>query len=95
MAFERKLEWRQHPEVYDLVQKKILLGLSSRKWLWRTFDSLQKVTRLPADDLGFSLDELINWGLVKGSVNHRTREPIFGLTERVGGPNPIQQQRHK
>lgn len=85
MAIDRQLKWRQHVEDFGPDQRKILLALSSKKWLWRTFESLQKVTRLSDDALGWGLDELLDQGLVEGSVYRRTREPIFGLIERVGG----------
>ena len=93
MAIDKDLKWRQHHEDFGPEQIKVLLALSNKKWLWRTFESLQKVTRLSDDGLGLGLDDLLEQGLVKGSVNHRTREPIFGLIERVGGSNPMQRSR--
>jgi RIO-like serine/threonine protein kinase len=92
MTIERRLRWRQHAGDFDTEQKRILLALSSKKWLWRTLESLQSVTRLEYEDLSERLADLIENGLVKGSVNRRNGEPIFGLSERVGGANPMQQQ---
>ena len=85
MAIDRDLKWRQHHQDFGDEQRKILLALSSKKWLWRTFESLQVVTRLSDDSLGSGLNDLIEQNLVKGSVSRRTSEPIFGLLERVGG----------
>ena len=84
MTIERKLQWRQFAENYDEGQKRILLGLSSKKWLWRTFENLQAVTKLDNDVLTHGLAEFIEEGLVRGSINRRTGSPIFGLSERVG-----------
>lgn len=92
MTIERRLRWRQRAGDFDTEQKRILLALSSKKWLWRTFQSLKSVTRLEIEDLSDRLAVLIDDGLVKGSVNRRDGEPIFGLSERVGGPNPMQRQ---
>ena len=93
MTIEKRLRWRREADDFDTEQKRILLALSSKKWLWRTLDNLRSVTRLSDADLALGLDELIDRGLVRGSFNSRTREPIFGLLERVGGVNPAQQRR--
>ena len=85
MIIDKTLLWRQHASDFDTRQKKILLALSSKKWLWWTFDSLQAVTRLSRDELTPALGELLEQGLVQGSVNRRTREAIFGLSERTSG----------
>ena len=84
MTIERNLQWRQFAENYHEGQKRILLGLSSKKWLWRTFENLKAVTKLDYDTLTHELAELIEEGLVRGSINRRTGSPIFGLSERVG-----------
>lgn len=84
MTIDRNLQWRQFAENYDEGQKRILLGLSSKKWLWRSFENLQAVTKLDYDGLTHGLAELIEEGLVRGSINRRTGSPIFGLSERVG-----------
>ena len=87
MTIERNLRWRQFAENFNDESKRILLGLSSKKWLWRTFENLQAVTNLDYDALNHALAELIEEGLVKGSINRRTGSPIFGLSERVGSSN--------
>ena len=84
MTIDRKLQWRKFADQFDTEERKILLALSTKKWLWRTLDNLGGVTRLTQEDLDWRLAELIERGLVKGSVNRRTGEPIFGLSERVG-----------
>ena len=84
MMFERNLDWRKFAENYGEDYKRILLGLSSKKWLWRTFDNLLAVTKLDHDTLTHGLAELIEDGMVTGSINRRTGAPIFGLSERVG-----------
>lgn len=83
MIIDKTLLWRQHASDFDTEQKKILLALSSRKWLWWTFDNLRRVTRLSDDELTPALGELLEQGLVKGSVSRRAREAIFGLSERT------------
>lgn len=93
MTIEKRLRWRREADEYDTEQKRILLALSSKKWLWRTLDNLRSVTRLSDPDLASGLDDLISEGLVRGSFNRRTREPIFGLLERVGGVSPAKQSR--
>ena len=93
MTIEKRLLWRQHAGDFDTEQKRILLALSSKKWLWRTLDSLSMVTRLSDQDLNSGLGDLMELGLIKGSFIRKTREPIFGLSERVGGVNPAQQRR--
>lgn len=93
MTIEKRLRWRQHAGNFDADHKRILLALSSKKWLWRTLDSLRSVTRLEDEYLSKGLADLIENGLVKGSVNRRTGEPIFGLSERVGDRSAQQQQR--
>ena len=93
MTIDKGLRWRRDAGDFDTEQKKILLALSSKKWLWRTLDNLRGVTRLSDPDLALGLEELIDRGIVRGSFNRRTREPIFGLLERVGGVKPPQQRR--
>lgn len=87
MTIDRKLQWRQFAHNYDDGHKRILLGLSSKKWHWRTIENLQAVTKLDYDVLTHGLAELIEEGLVRGSINRRTGSPIFGLSERVGNPS--------
>ena len=93
MTIDRKLMWRQHPEVFEDDAKRILLALSNKKWLWRTLESIERATGLSHDSLVENLAELIDRGLVEVSVRKPTREPIFGLSERVGGRSANQQQR--
>ncbi len=93
MTIDNTLRWRRKAGDFDTEQKKILLALSSKKWLWRTLDNLRSVTRMSDKDMALGLGELIDRGLVRGSFNRRTREPIFGLLERVGGVNIAQQRR--
>ena len=85
MMIDRTLQWRQFADQFDTAERKILLALSTKKWLWRTLDNLGRVIQLTQEDLDWRLADLIERGLVKGSVNRRTGEPIFGLSERVGG----------
>mgnify|MGYP001588344804 CR=1 FL=1 len=92
MTIERKLMWRQHPEAFEDDAKRILLALSIKKWLWRTLESIQRATGLSHDSLVENLAELIERSLVKVSVQKTTREPIFGLWERVGGRSEQQQR---
>lgn len=84
MTIDKNLKWREQADRLDTTAKKILLALSSKKWLWRTVPNLLSVTQLDYQTLTDELAELIENGLVKGSVNRRTGEPIFGLVERVG-----------
>ena len=84
MTIDRELKWRQHAQDFDEDQKRILLALSSKKWLWRTFENLQAITKLGYDELNRGLVELFEDGLVRGSFSRRTAAPIFGLSERVG-----------
>lgn len=93
MTIERKLMWRQHPEDFGDDAKRILLALSSKKWLWRTLESIQLATGLSHESLVENLEQLFERRLLKGSVKRATREPIFGLSERVGGGSWQQQQR--
>jgi DNA-binding MarR family transcriptional regulator len=83
ITFETRLKWRKHPEDFSIDQRKILLALSNKKWLWRTLGSLQRATGLSQEALVTNLKELLERGLVKGSVSKET-EPVFGLIERVG-----------
>lgn len=83
-VFEQRLKWRDHPEDFEPAQRKILLALSNKRWLWRTIDSLERATRLRGEELTFNLRDLMESGLVRGSVSKGRREPIFGLVERVG-----------
>ncbi len=82
--FEPGLKWRGQPENYEPDQRKILLALSNKRWLWRTLESLQRATRLQSPELTEGLKELMDVGLVRGSVSRGRREPIYGLVERVG-----------
>ena len=84
MAIERELQWRQYAENFEQEQKKILLALSSKKWLWRTFENLQAITKLDYNQLNQGLTELFEDKLIRGSYIRNTGTPIFGLTERVG-----------
>lgn len=85
MTIDKTLQWRQIADQFDIEERKILLALSTKKWLWRTLDNLGMVIHMAQEDLDPRLADLIERGLVKGSVNRRTGEPIFGLSERVGG----------
>ena len=92
MTIDRKLMWRKHSEDFEDDAKRILLALSNKKWLWRTLESIQRATGLSHESLVENLAQLFERGLVKGSVQKATREPIFGLSERVGGRSAQQQR---
>ena len=81
--FERQLAWREDPERFDEAEQLILIALSNKKWLWRTMGSIARATRLSTDELSAGLQRLMEDELVKGSISRRTRQPIFGLIERV------------
>ena len=82
MAIDDKLEWFQRAREYDTNEKKVLLALSNKKYLWRTMDSLEDVTDLYYDDLAATLTELLRKDLVMGSFSSQIQEPVFGLVER-------------
>ena len=84
-TIDKKLRWRSHAYDFDTDEKKILLALSHKRWVWRTLDNLQAATRLDSDVLEEKLAGLIGKGLVKGSIykpRSPVARPIFGLVER-------------
>ena len=83
-VIDQSLKWRKHPEDFEPAQRKILLALSNKQWRWRTIESLQKATRLSAGELAPGLRDLMETGVVRGSISKAPREPIYGLVERVG-----------
>ncbi len=85
-VIDQSLKWRKHPEDFEPAQRKILLALSNKQWRWRTLESLQKATRLPSGDLAPGLRDLMEDGVVRGSIGRGKgpRKPIYGLVERVG-----------
>ena len=83
-VIDQTLKWRKHPEDFEPAQRRILLALSNKQWRWRTLESLQKATRLPSEQLAPGLRDLMEDGVVRGSISKGPREPIYGLVERVG-----------
>ena len=84
-TIDKKLRWRSHADDFDTDEKKILLALSHKRWVWRTLDNLQAATRLDSDVLEEKLAGLMGKGLVKGSIykpHSPDSRPIFGLVER-------------
>ncbi len=82
-TIDRSLNWMLRAHQFDDIDRKILLGLSHKKWKWHTLESLRSVTRLDFHDLTSRLTELLEDGLVAGSYIRETNEPIFALEERV------------
>lgn len=84
-VIDKKLRWRYHAEEFDMDEKKILIALSHKEWIWRTLGNLQAVTQLESRILEEKLSGLIKKRLIKGSVftpNSSVARPIFGLIER-------------
>lgn len=84
MKFLTELRWREQQENFDRDQLKILLALSDEEYTWRTLDRIKDVTRLDYNTLTDKLKDLIAGGWVRASVSRNSKEPIFGLVERVG-----------
>ena len=84
MAIDTNLKWFDRADDFSPESQKVLLALSSKKWLWRSFENLEGVTRLSAHEVADHLRDLMDEGLVRGSVSKEPTEAIFGLVERVG-----------
>ena len=82
MAIDRSLDWRQRADEFDANEKRVLLALSHKKWLWRSLDNLESVTRIEYDELTSTLTGLLRKNLVMGSFASWAQEPVFGLVER-------------
>ena len=82
MVIDQKLEWFQWADEFDDNEKRILLALSHKKWLWRSLDNLEFVTGIEYDELTITLTMLLRKDLVMGSYADWAQEPVFGLVER-------------
>ncbi len=91
MGFVKQLKWRQNFEDFSPEQQKVLLALSDSRYLWRTLDRLESVTRLRSRALTETINDLIIQGLIRPSVSRARKEPVFGLAERVGEGRPMRQ----
>ena len=78
----QNLRWIELAPELSEAEQKILLALSSDKYVWRTKERLLAVTGLPRDELESSLANLIKRGLVRPSFS-KSRNLIYGLVERV------------
>jgi len=92
VKFIENLSWRTHAQDFKEGEQKILLALSNEDYLWRSFDRLTAVTRLDKKVLAESLDGLMTKGVVRPSISSESKEPIYGLVERVGPGNRAAQQ---
>lgn len=93
MSFVKRLQWRDNFEQFDPGEQKVLLALSDSRYLWRTLDRLEAVTRLDPKVLTETLNDLIAQRLIRASVSRVRKEPVFGLVERVGEGRPMRQAR--
>lgn len=91
MSFVKQLQWRENFEHFSPEEQRILLALSDSRYLWRTLDRLESVTRLRSRALTDELNHLIADGWIRASVSRGRREPVFGLVERVGVGRPMRQ----
>ena len=82
MAIDRNLDWRQRADEFDANEKRVLLALSHKKWLWRSLDNLESVTGIEYDELTSTLTGLLRKDLVMGSFASWAQTPVFGLVER-------------
>ena len=82
MPIDRNLDWRRQAHEFDVNEKRVLLALSHKKWLWRSLDSLESVTGIDYDELTSTLAGLLRKDLVMGSYASWAQEPVFGLVER-------------
>jgi|GEM_PF-2041968 len=91
MSFIKNLQWRNSFEQFSPDEQRVLLALSDSRYLWRTLDRLQSVTRLSSPALIDTLDHLIELGWIRASVSRSRKEPVLGLVERVGEGRQLRQ----
>lgn len=91
MSFVKQLQWRESFEQFNPEEQRVLLALSDSRYLWRTLDRLEGVTRLDPKVVTDTLNNLIAEGWIRASVSRGRRQPVFGLVERVGVGRPMQQ----
>ncbi len=93
-TFIKDLVWREHPNDFDLAERKVLLALSMERWHWLTMNGLRKAAALTESEFNDALESLMTDGYVRAYVNDDLTELIFGLTERVGrGSRPLKDRR--
>ena len=93
MGFVEQLRWRESFENFSPDEQKLMLALSDTRYLWRSLDRLECVTRLEPKNLTRTLNDLIAQGWIRASVSRVRKEPVFGLVERVGEGRPMRQAR--
>lgn len=78
-----RYRWWKFVDNFEPNERKILDALSSGRYLWRSFDSLQKRTNLSSKELSAVLDKLMAIQWIRATIS-RDGDPIYGLSERVG-----------
>lgn len=90
MSFVKQLRWRKNFENFSPDQQKLMLAVSDTRYLWRSLDRLEGVTRLDPKTFTEALNDLMAQGWIRASVSQVRKEPVFELVERVGEGGQLQ-----